>query len=119
MQRHISQVDLMTMTVVSTSSSVKRSTAVQSMVSRSFTSQWILSDNCSLLYLAQAWFRSMTHYMFLSDHRTFRVVGEPKRSNPGVVKLSLDAGMHLDTVSPSILLLYQSTPSSASTNHHP
>ena len=37
--------------------------------------------------------------MFLADHRTYRIIGEPKRSNPGVVKLSLDAGMHLDTVS--------------------
>lgn len=48
---------------------------------------------------AQAWFRSVTHYMFLSDPRTLRIVGEPKRNNPAIIKTSCDAGMHLETVS--------------------
>lgn len=49
--------------------------------------------------VAQAWFRSVTHYMFLSDPRTLRIIGEPKRNNPAIIKTSCDAGMHLETVS--------------------
>ena len=37
--------------------------------------------------------------MFLSDVRTVRIISEPKSINPGVVKLMLDAGMHIETVS--------------------
>ena len=50
-------------------------------------------------HTAQAWFRSLTHYIFLADPRTWRIVGEPKRANPPIIKTSIDAGMHLETVS--------------------
>lgn len=46
---------------------------------------------------SQAWFRSIGHYCFLSDPRTVRLVGEPKRSNPAILKTSVDAGMHFET----------------------
>ncbi|KAH8105064.1 siderophore biosynthesis protein [Phellopilus nigrolimitatus] len=46
---------------------------------------------------SQAWFRSITHYIFLAEARTARVVGEPKRANAAIVRTSVDAGMHLET----------------------
>ncbi|KAI5118339.1 hypothetical protein M0805_009142 [Coniferiporia weirii] len=46
---------------------------------------------------SQAWFRSVTHYMFLADPRTARIIGEPKRNNPAIIRTSIDAGMHLET----------------------
>ncbi|KAH8111118.1 acyl-CoA N-acyltransferase [Phellopilus nigrolimitatus] len=46
---------------------------------------------------SQAWFRSITHYIFLAETRTTRVVGEPKRANAAIVRTSVDAGMHLET----------------------
>ena len=41
----------------------------------------------------------MFHYMFLSDPRTERIVAEPKASNTSVMKLILNSGMHIETVS--------------------
>lgn len=49
--------------------------------------------------LAQAWFRSATHFMFLADPRTHRIICEPKQSNPAILKVMSDAGMHVETVS--------------------
>ena len=40
------------------------------------------------------------HFIFLSDPRTQRVIGEPKVSNHGVIRLSEATGMHVHTVSP-------------------
>ncbi|KAL5534935.1 hypothetical protein ACEPAF_3025 [Sanghuangporus sanghuang] len=48
---------------------------------------------------SQAWFRSLTHYMFLADPRTWRIIGEPKRINGPIIRTSEDAGMHLETKS--------------------
>ncbi|KAH8105743.1 acyl-CoA N-acyltransferase [Phellopilus nigrolimitatus] len=45
---------------------------------------------------ARAWFRSITHYIFLAEARTARVVGEPKPANVAVVRTSIDAGMHFE-----------------------
>ncbi|THG98059.1 hypothetical protein EW145_g7490 [Phellinidium pouzarii] len=46
---------------------------------------------------SQSWFRSVTHFMFLADPRTARIIGEPKRNNPAIIKTSVDAGMHIKT----------------------
>ncbi|KAI0072067.1 hypothetical protein K474DRAFT_1668261 [Panus rudis PR-1116 ss-1] len=45
-----------------------------------------------------AWFGALLHYLLLADPRTERVIGEPKAANPRIVKLSLDVGMHLQTI---------------------
>ncbi|TDL21205.1 hypothetical protein BD410DRAFT_840675 [Rickenella mellea] len=47
---------------------------------------------------AQAWFRSVTHYLFLADPRTQRIIGEPKHGNAAIMKMSIDGGMHVQTV---------------------
>jgi len=46
---------------------------------------------------SQPWFRSVEHYVFLSDPRTVRIFGEPKANNPAIIKMSLDAGMHVQS----------------------
>ncbi|KIJ15784.1 hypothetical protein PAXINDRAFT_168799 [Paxillus involutus ATCC 200175] len=46
---------------------------------------------------AQAWLRSVHHYLFLADPRTERVIGEPKAENAAMIQISLDATMHLAT----------------------
>ncbi|KAH8111542.1 hypothetical protein DFH11DRAFT_1512971, partial [Phellopilus nigrolimitatus] len=43
---------------------------------------------------AQAWFRSITNYIFLAEARTAR---EPKRPNAALVRTSVDGSMHLET----------------------
>lgn len=53
----------------------------------------------TLKNLGRSWLRSVTHYMFLADPRTLRVIGEPKKSNAAIIRTSQDAGMHLQTVS--------------------
>ena len=50
------------------------------------------------MILGQAWFRSLTHYIFLADPRTAKIIGEPKRINGAIIKMSINAGMHLQTV---------------------
>ncbi|KAF9218910.1 hypothetical protein BS17DRAFT_790491 [Gyrodon lividus] len=47
---------------------------------------------------AQAWFRSIHHYLFLADSRTERVIGEPKAENAAIIQVSLDATMHIETL---------------------
>ncbi|KIJ64046.1 hypothetical protein HYDPIDRAFT_91251 [Hydnomerulius pinastri MD-312] len=47
---------------------------------------------------AQAWLRSLHHYLFLADPRTERVIGEPKADNAAIIQVSLDATMHIATV---------------------
>ncbi|KAH7890306.1 acyl-CoA N-acyltransferase [Phlebopus sp. FC_14] len=47
---------------------------------------------------AQAWLRSLHHYIFLADPRTSRVFGEPKADNAAIVQVSLDATMHIETI---------------------
>lgn len=54
----------------------------------------------SFVYTAQAWFRSVTHYMFLADPRTARIIGEPNAGNPAIIKMSIDGGMSIQTVRP-------------------
>lgn len=48
--------------------------------------------------VAQAWLRSIHHYIFLADPRTEHAIGEPKADNKSIVQLSLDATMHIETV---------------------
>lgn len=47
---------------------------------------------------AQAWFRSILHYYFLADPRTERAIGEPRADNAAIVKVCLDASMHIETI---------------------
>lgn len=47
---------------------------------------------------AQAWLRSIHHYCFLADPRTERAIGEPRADNAAIVKVSLDAAMHIETI---------------------
>ncbi|KAI6026541.1 acyl-CoA N-acyltransferase [Pisolithus microcarpus] len=47
---------------------------------------------------AQAWLRSIFHYCFLADSRTERAIGEPRADNASIVKVSLDAAMHIETI---------------------
>jgi len=49
---------------------------------------------------AQAWLRSIHHYIFLADPRTEHAiqVEEPKADNGAIVQLSLDSTMHIETV---------------------
>jgi hypothetical protein len=49
--------------------------------------------------VAQAWLRSIHHYIFLADPRTEHAVGEPKADNGAIVQISLDSTMHIETVS--------------------
>lgn len=52
-----------------------------------------------LIHLAaRAWMRSLHHYCFLADPRTDHVVGEPRADNAAVIKVLLDATMHIATV---------------------
>ena len=44
------------------------------------------------------------HYLFLSDPRTLRVIGEPKAQNHAVIALSEAVGMNVNSVS-SVLAL--------------
>jgi len=48
--------------------------------------------------VAQAWLRSIHHYIFLADPRTEHAIGEPKADNDAIVQLSLDSTMHIETV---------------------
>ncbi|KAI0795395.1 acyl-CoA N-acyltransferase [Abortiporus biennis] len=45
---------------------------------------------------SQGWMSGIMHYLFLADPRTDRIIGEPKESNPAVLKLSLDIGMNIE-----------------------
>ncbi|KAF9231745.1 acyl-CoA N-acyltransferase [Melanogaster broomeanus] len=47
---------------------------------------------------AQAWQRSIIHYLFLADPRTERVMAEPNAQNPAMLQVSLDATMHIATL---------------------
>ena len=49
--------------------------------------------------VAQAWLRSIHHYIFLADPRTEHAIGEPKADNGAIVQVSLDSTMHIETVS--------------------
>ena len=40
------------------------------------------------------------HFLFLSDPRTLRVIGEPKAQNHAVIALSEAVGMNVNSVSP-------------------
>ena len=40
------------------------------------------------------------HFLFLSDPRTLRVIGEPKAQNQAVIALSEAVGMNVNSVSP-------------------
>ncbi|KAI8969434.1 acyl-CoA N-acyltransferase [Trametes punicea] len=46
---------------------------------------------------SRAWFSAIHHFLFLSDPRTERVIGEPKAANAAVIKLSEDVGMNVNT----------------------
>ncbi|KAI6167540.1 acyl-CoA N-acyltransferase [Pisolithus thermaeus] len=47
---------------------------------------------------AQAWFRSVFHYCFLADPRTERAINEPRSDNASMIKVSIDAAMHIETI---------------------
>jgi len=47
---------------------------------------------------AQAWLRSIHHYIFLADPRTDNAIGEPKLSNGPIVQVALGTKMHIETV---------------------
>lgn len=49
--------------------------------------------------VAQAWLRSIHHYIFLADPRADHAIGEPKLSNGAIVQVSLGTKMHVETVS--------------------
>ena len=53
------------------------------------------------IFEAQASFTAILHYIFLSDPRTDRVVGEPRADNPAILKLSIQSIMNVNTVSTS------------------
>ena len=55
-------------------------------------------------FAAKAWISGIHHFLFLSDPRTLRVVGEPKAKNHAVIALSEAVGMNVHTVSESPLL---------------
>ncbi|KAI6026768.1 hypothetical protein PISMIDRAFT_685427 [Pisolithus microcarpus 441] len=44
---------------------------------------------------AQARLRFIFHYCFLADLRTERAIGEPRAENASIIKVSLDAAMHV------------------------
>ncbi|KAI9568460.1 hypothetical protein HD554DRAFT_2098172 [Boletus coccyginus] len=50
---------------------------------------------------AQAWLRSIHHYIFLADPRTEHAMGEPKADNGAIMQLSLDSTMHIEAVGAS------------------
>ena len=50
-------------------------------------------------FAAKAWISGIHHFLFLSDPRTLRVVGEPKAKNHAVIALSEAVGMNVHTVS--------------------
>ena len=45
------------------------------------------------------------HFLFLSDPRTLRVIGEPKAQNQAVISLSEAVGMNVNSVSPVLPLV--------------
>lgn len=47
---------------------------------------------------AKAWIAAIHHFLFLSDPRTERIIGEPKATNDAVIKLSVAVEMNLNTV---------------------
>jgi len=47
---------------------------------------------------SRVFFTSILHCLFLADPRAERVIGEPKASNAAIVKISVDNGMHVETV---------------------
>lgn len=54
---------------------------------------------------AKAWIAAIHHFLFLSDPRTERVIGEPKATNDAVIKLSVAVEMNLNTVRPPYPLI--------------
>ena len=48
---------------------------------------------------AKAWIAAIHHFLFLSDPRTLRSIGEPKQVNTAVIHLSAEVGMNVETVS--------------------
>ena len=48
--------------------------------------------------VAQAWFRSIHHYIFLADPRAEHAIGEPKAENGAMVQVCLGSTMHIETV---------------------
>ncbi|KAH9852485.1 acyl-CoA N-acyltransferase [Lenzites betulinus] len=49
------------------------------------------------IHRSKAWISAIHHFLFLSDPRTERVIGEPKAVNEAVIKLSLAVEMNLNT----------------------
>ncbi|KZT35086.1 hypothetical protein SISSUDRAFT_1009146 [Sistotremastrum suecicum HHB10207 ss-3] len=46
---------------------------------------------------AQAWMRSLTHYVFIVEPRCNRLIGEPRADNGAIISVSLTAAMHIET----------------------
>ncbi|KAI0777786.1 acyl-CoA N-acyltransferase [Trametes elegans] len=51
------------------------------------------------IHRSKGWFANIHHFLFLSDPRTERVIGEPKAANAAVIRLSEAVGMNVNTVS--------------------
>ncbi|KAI1798100.1 acyl-CoA N-acyltransferase [Ganoderma leucocontextum] len=49
------------------------------------------------LHRSRAWLSSIHHFLFLSDPRTLRAIGEPKQANTAVISLSVAVGMNVET----------------------
>ncbi|KAL1943902.1 hypothetical protein VTO73DRAFT_3720 [Trametes versicolor] len=50
------------------------------------------------IHRSKAWIAAIHHFLFLSDPRTERVIGEPKATNDAVIKLSVAVEMNLNTI---------------------
>ncbi|KAI0827023.1 acyl-CoA N-acyltransferase [Trametes gibbosa] len=50
------------------------------------------------IHRSKAWISAIHHFLFLSDPRTQRVIGEPKASNDAVIKLSVAVEMNVNTI---------------------
>ncbi|KAI0372060.1 hypothetical protein BV20DRAFT_964771 [Pilatotrama ljubarskyi] len=50
------------------------------------------------IHRSKAWFSAIHHFLFLSDPRTERVIGEPKAANAAIIKLSEAVTMNVQTI---------------------
>ncbi|TFK62229.1 hypothetical protein BDN72DRAFT_398687 [Pluteus cervinus] len=46
---------------------------------------------------AEIWIRSLCHYLFLADPRTYRVIGEPREDNIAIIKTVFNSEFHIET----------------------
>ncbi|PIL27613.1 hypothetical protein GSI_10765 [Ganoderma sinense ZZ0214-1] len=49
------------------------------------------------LHRSKAWLTAIHHFLFLSDPRTLRSIGEPKKVNNAVIHVSIESGMNVET----------------------